>query len=62
MHNNDLCPELALTENELTVNAAAQTYYGVIFDPDYSLSNMSNGFRVLASDDEQWMNERPARS
>ncbi|KAJ7120370.1 hypothetical protein C8R44DRAFT_737187 [Mycena epipterygia] len=50
--NDDLCEELALKDEEVQQNEKAlQTDQVLVFDPNYSLLNMSNGFRIFAFED-----------
>ncbi|KAJ7866224.1 hypothetical protein B0H14DRAFT_2573498 [Mycena olivaceomarginata] len=58
----DLCPELALTDEGLGLGAKAlDAGQSVVFDPNYSLSDPNNGFRIFALDSESPMNVMPSR-
>ncbi|KAJ7135612.1 hypothetical protein C8R44DRAFT_550964, partial [Mycena epipterygia] len=50
--NPDLCNELSLTEEELQLNKGPLEHDQImVYDPNFSLSNMGDGFRIFAFDD-----------
>jgi hypothetical protein len=58
--NLDLCAQLALTEEEREQNKQPiQVDRTMVFDPDYTLSNVAGGFRIFA--DNESLNAIPAR-
>ncbi|KAJ7617730.1 hypothetical protein FB45DRAFT_1102919, partial [Roridomyces roridus] len=61
--SNDLCETLALTDGEIVSNRSRDgdgcKKQGLIFDSNYRLTELSNGFRVFATDAH--MTQRPAR-
>ncbi|KAJ7108771.1 hypothetical protein C8R44DRAFT_743999 [Mycena epipterygia] len=60
MGNPDLSEELTLTVDELECNKKAlETDQVTVFDPNFTLSHMTDGFRILAF--EESLNEIAAR-
>jgi hypothetical protein len=60
MQNLDLCEDLSLTDEEREGNKLpVETGQIMVYDPDYSLRDIANGFRVFAFEDS--LTELPAR-
>jgi hypothetical protein len=58
--NHDLCDKLALTDEELQYNEQPiQTDEIMVFDPNYTLTNISSGFRIFAA--KESLSAIPAR-